>query len=49
MRTKFLIALVALTAMGGALLFGPAGFGPEPQSAEATNLHEMKKLLASDA
>ena len=49
MRTKFLFALVALTAMGGALLFGPAGFGPKPQSAEATSLNEMKKLLASDA
>ena len=31
------------------MLFGPAGFGPKPQSAEATSLNEMKKLLASDA
>ena len=33
----------------GGLLFGPAGFGPEPQSAEAALLSEVKKLLASDA
>ena len=33
----------------GALLSGPAGFGPGEQSAEAALLSELKKLLASDA
>ena len=43
-------------AIGGGLLLlisllsGPAGYGPgEPQSAEAADLNEVKKLLASDA
>ena len=49
MRLKFLLALFALAALGFALLLGPAGFGPEPQSAEAALLSEVKKLLASDA
>ena len=49
MRTKFLLAMVAFTAMGGAMLFGPAGFRDEPQSVEATSLTEIRKLLASDA
>ncbi len=40
-------ALVVIVAVG--LLFGPAGFGPEPQSVEAALLSEVKKLLASDA
>ncbi len=40
-------ALVFIIAAG--LLFGPAGLSPEPRSAEATNLNEIKKLLASDA
>ncbi len=31
------------------LLSGPSGFGPEPQSAEAAVLDEVKKLVASDA
>ena len=43
-------AIVALLVMiAGGLLSGPAGFGPEPQSAEAALLSEVKKLLASDA
>ena len=41
-------ALLVLIAAGG-LPSGPAGFGPEPQSAEAALLSEVKKLLASDA
>ncbi len=49
MRTKFLLALVAFTALGSALLFGPVGFGPEKRTAEATSLNEVKKLTASDA
>ena len=49
MRTKFLLALVTFTAMGGALLFGPVGFRHEPQGAEASLPSEVKKLLASDA
>lgn len=46
--TLKLCALLVLTA-AGALLSGPAGFGPEPQSAEAALLSQVKKLLASDA
>ncbi|MCH8065613.1 MAG: FG-GAP repeat protein, partial [Chloroflexi bacterium] len=43
-------AIVALLVMiAGGLLSGPAGLGPEPQSAEAALLSEVKKLLASDA
>ena len=42
-----IVALVAVVA--GGLLFGPAGFRSEPQSAEAAFLNEVKKLLASDA
>ena len=42
-----LFALVAIVAVG--LLSGPAGFRPQPQSAEATLLNEIRKLLASDA
>ena len=43
-------AIVALLVMiAGGLLPGPAGFGPEPQSAEAALLSEVKKLIASDA
>ena len=41
-----IVALVFIVAAG--LLFGPAGFRPEPQSAEAAFLSEVKKLLASD-
>ena len=48
MRMKFLLALLAFTALASALLFGPAGFGPDPDSVEATSLNEIKKLLASD-
>ncbi|MCH7811589.1 MAG: FG-GAP repeat protein, partial [Chloroflexi bacterium] len=40
-------ALVVIIAVG--VVAGPAGFGPEPQSAEAALLSEVKKLLASDA
>ena len=46
---KLLLALLAFTALASALLFGPAGFRPGPQSAEAAFLSEIKKLLASDA
>ena len=42
-----IVALLAIVAIG--LLFGPAGLRPEPQSAEAAFLSEVKKLLASDA
>ena len=48
MRTKFLLGLVAFAAVAGTLLFSPAGIRPDPQSAEATSLNEIKKLLASD-
>ena len=41
-------ALLVLIA-AGSLLSGPAGLGPEPRSAEAALLSEVKKLLASDA
>ena len=41
------VAVVFMIAVG--LLFGPAGLRPEPQSAEAAFLSEVKKLLASDA
>ncbi len=41
------MAVVLLLLIG--LMSGPAGFGPEPQSAEAALLDEVKKLLASDA
>ncbi len=42
-------AIVALMVMiAGGLLSGPAGFGPEPQSAEAALLSQVKKLTASD-
>ena len=43
-----LLVLPVLVATG-ALLSGPAGFRHEPQSAEATNLSEIKKLTASAA
>ena len=46
-RGAMVTLLVIIAA--GVLLFGPAGFGPEPQSAEAALLGEVKKLLASDA
>ncbi|MCH8066366.1 MAG: FG-GAP repeat protein, partial [Chloroflexi bacterium] len=49
MRMKFLLGLLAFSALAGALLFGPAGLRPAPQSAEAALLSEVKKLLASDA
>ena len=42
-----IVALVFIVAAG--LLFGSAGLRPEPRSAEATNLNEIRKLLASDA
>ena len=42
-----IVALVVVVAAG--LLFGPVGVRPEPQSAEAAFLSEVKKLLASDA
>ncbi|MCH8010105.1 MAG: FG-GAP repeat protein, partial [Chloroflexi bacterium] len=42
-----IVALVAVIAVG--LLTGPAGFRPEPQSAEAALLNEFKKITASDA
>ena len=43
-------AMVALVViMTVVVVAGPAGFGPEPQSAEAALLSEVKKLLASDA
>ena len=50
--TLKLCALLVLPVLiaAGALLSGPAGFGPgEPQSAEAATFNEIKKLLASDA
>jgi len=40
--------MLAIIVAAG-LLFGPAGLRPEPQSAEAAFLSEVKKLLASDA
>ena len=46
--TVKLCALLVLIA-AGALLAGPAGFGPGEQRAEATLLNDVKKLLASDA
>ena len=48
MRTTFFLALFIAVASGAALLFGGAGFGPAGQSAPATFLSEVKKLLASD-
>ena len=48
-RTNKLLLAVALTALAGALLFGPVGFRHEPQGAEASLPSEVKKLLASDA
>ena len=45
--TPQVCALLFLIA--GALLSGPAGFGPCEPSAEATSLNEIKKLLVSDA
>ena len=42
-----IIALLFMIAAG--LLYGPAGIAPEPRSAEATSLNEVRKLLASDA
>ncbi len=42
-----IVALLFVIAAG--LLLGPVGLTPEPQSAEATFLNEVKKLLASDA
>ncbi|MCH8066348.1 MAG: FG-GAP repeat protein, partial [Chloroflexi bacterium] len=48
-RMKLLLALLTFTVLAGALLSGPAGFRPEPQSAEAVSLNEVRKLLASDA
>ena len=41
--------VVLLVMIAGGLLSGPAGLGPEPRSAEAALLSEVKKLLASDA
>ena len=38
MRAKFLLLLLAFTAMGGALLFGQGIFTPEPRTAEAANI-----------
>ena len=46
----FLISLGLLVAIVAAgLVSGSTGFGPEPQSAEAALLTEVRKLLASDA
>ena len=42
-------AIAVLLVIAGGLFSGPAGFGPEPQSAEAALLSEVKKLLASGA
>ena len=42
-------AIAVLLVIAGGLFSGPAGLGPEPQSAEAALLSEVKKLLASDA
>ena len=42
-----MVALVVIMAVGVAA--GPAGLRPEPQSAEAALLSEVRKLLASDA
>ncbi|MCH8064196.1 MAG: FG-GAP repeat protein, partial [Chloroflexi bacterium] len=49
--TVKLCALLVLPVLiaAGVLLSGPAGFGPEPQSAEAALFNEIKKLTASDA
>ena len=49
MRTTSLLALFIPVATGAVLLFGLAGFGPGRQSAQATLLSEVKKLVASDA
>ncbi len=49
MRTTFPLLLLLVVASGAALLLGPAGFGPGGQSARATLLSEVKKLVASDA
>ncbi len=46
-RSAMVALVVIITA--GVLLFGPTGYGPEPQSAEAALLSEVKKLTASDA
>jgi hypothetical protein len=48
-RRTFLLLPLIVVALGAALLFGPVGFGPGDQSAHATLLSEVKKLLASDA
>ncbi len=42
-----IIALLLMIAAG--LPAGPAGIGPEPRSAQAASLNEVRKLLASDA
>ena len=46
--TAKVCALLVLVA-AGALLLGPASFGPDEPSAEAALFNELKKLLASDA
>ncbi len=43
------VGALLLLVVAATLLSGPSGFGPEPQSAEAAFLSEVKKLLASDA
>ena len=48
-RIPLVLSVLALAALGAALLSGPAGFGPGEQSAEAALLNEARKLLASDA
>ena len=49
-RALLVLAIRAVSALVSAvLLSGQAGFRPDPQSAEATSLNEIKKLLASDA
>ena len=45
--TVKLCALLVLVIAG--MVLSGSGFGPEPQTAEAALLSEMKKLLASDA
>ena len=46
---RVLLVLGTLAVMVVVLLSGPTGFSRKPQSAEATFLSEVKKLLASDA
>ncbi len=41
-----LVALVVVITLG--VLFGSVGLGPEPRSAEAAFLDEVKKLLTSN-